>query len=304
MRHKLNKELVEGNFGHGAIKNKIDLRDRKWKKVAKVSIPFDWTVGYDIEKELSKFLNAPNFRIPAKNQNGSFSCVGQAGAYYEAVQDAYETGVFTEKSGRDIYSQIFYPGGGSSTRDALNHLIKKGVCKESSLTSYQNGKPPKEPFMTQRTDATPQTVAEALKAKGTAYADVGINIDEFAEAIRDNHGLIFTINGANNGTWMSKFPKPPKKIVWGHELYAGKAKTIDGKKYIGVINSWGNGAGEFGWQWIGEEYFTKRFIHSAGVIYDTEIDHLKAQKNLLERILELLQKILSYSQVAPNLINS
>ena len=57
------------------------------------------------------------------------------------------------------------------------------------------------------------------------------------------------------GTWLSPFPKPPAKRVWGHWLYAGKAKLIDGKKYIGVLNSWGIDTGEKGWQWIGEDYF-------------------------------------------------
>lgn len=287
---------AENKYGTGAIRNKLDLRDTKWKKVAKAVTPFDWEKGYDVEEELSKRLNIPGFKLPTKDQNGSFSCCGQAAAYYESVQDALEKGVFTEKSARDVYSQIFYaPEGGSTTRDVLNLMVKKGVCREELMPSYDNGQAPNEPFTRRRTDASAATVEDALKARGTAYATVSTDIDEFAQAIKNTGGIVFVVDGQNNGTWHAKFPKPPTKVEWRHALYAGKAKLIDGKKYIGIKNSWGD-IGQDGWQWLGEDYFARRMggfmIDSAGVVYDSTDDVLKAKISLLEKILGLLQKIL------------
>lgn len=286
----MNQVLVENKYGHGAIKNKRDFRDRNYTKMARGTAPFDWSKGYDIEVELQTKLNNPNFKIPVKDQGVSDSCVGQASAYYESVQDAFEKGAFTEKSARDAYSQIYYPQtGGSTTRDGLNLLTKPGICKETLMRSSDAGDPPSEAFMRNRSDASTITVADATTAKGTAYGTVDIDIDSFAQALRDNHGMIFTINGQNNGTWLSPFPMPPTKTEWSHELYVGKAKLINGNKFIGVLNSWGANTGQWGWQWIGEDYFANRFIHSTGVLYDSTNDALNAEKSLLERVLALLQ---------------
>lgn len=280
--------MVEKRFGTGAHKNKLDLRDHKWEHLARALEPFDWEKGYDIEVELQKKLNNPHFRIPVKNQGQSSSCVGQASAYYESVQDAFEKGVYTEKSARDAYSQIFYPGGGSSTRDALNLLIKKGVCKESLLKSYQGNEPPSESFIENRTDASTITVNDALTSKGTAYATIGNkSFDGYAQAARDNHGMLITVSGQNNGTWFLEFPKIPYTSEWKHELYVGKAKMINGKKYIGVLNSWGTDVGDSGWQWLGEDYLP--YTDSGGVIYDTSNDVLNHEKSLYQMILDAIQ---------------
>lgn len=305
----MNNNLVEGQFGHGATKNKIDLRDKKYHKtkLAKASLPFDWSKGYDIEDELRALLNNPSFKIPIKNQNGSSSCCGQAGAYYMSVLDAFEKGAYTEKSARDIYSQIFYPGGGSTTRDVLNLLIKKGVCKESLMPSYNSGQPPSERFMESRLDASDITRIDASSSKGTAYASVAIDIDSFAQAIRDNHGLIATINGqnGNNPSWLSKTPSSPvannQSPIWGHEIYYGKAKYIGSLRCVGIPNSWGindtegniiGDPDEPGWQWVTEKYFKNGYIHSSGVLYDSPADALKQEKSWLEQVLDLLQKLL------------
>lgn len=281
----------ESKYGKGALRNKVDIRDRKWKRLATALPEFNWMQGYDVEDELRKHLNDPNFVIPAKDQNGSLSCVGQAAAYYEAIHDAFEKGVFTEKSARDAYSQIFYPGGGSSTRDAVNLLVKNGVCQEVLMTSYEKGKPPTEGFMEIRPDARRATIEDALTARGTAYANVKIDIDTMAQAIRDNKGIIFVIEGVNNNTWRSSFPKPPTgESQWAHCVYAGKARKIGGKKYLGIHNSWGAMTGENGWQWLGEDYINKNFAYDAMVLYDTRNDVLKQQVAWYEEILSILQR--------------
>lgn len=284
--------LVEKRYGTGAIANKLDLRDKKYDKIAYASVPFNWEVGYDIESELQKHLKNPNFLIPVKHQGVSYSCVGQAAAYYESVQDAFEKGMYVERSARDGYSQIFYPQtGGSTIRDALNLLVKKGVCKEEMMISYENGRVPSELFIRSRKDASPLTIANANTAKGTAYATVKPNIESIAQAIRDNHGVIFTVAGQNNGTWLSEFPKTPTLFEWSHAVYAGKARLINGRKYIGILNSWGTECGNRGWQWIGEDYMPH--VRNVGVIYDSTKDVLIQQKRLLEDLKELLQRLIN-----------
>lgn len=287
-----NQILVEGLHGTGGKKNKLDLRDTKWHNLANALPPFDWSKGYDIEQELSVKLNNPIFKIPVKDQGVSSSCVGQASAYYEEVQIAFDTGVFAEVSAKDAYSQIFYPdGGGSTTRDAFNLRVNKGICKESLMSSYINGQPPTEEFMESRLAASKTTIQDALLRKASAYGDVRITIDDFAQALEVNHGLIFKINGTNNGTWRSQFPLPPKIVDWEHELYVGKAKMINGKKYVGILNSWGTNVGDGGWQWLGEDYFDANYMDSAGVIYDTLDETLNHEKSLLEQVLAYLQQL-------------
>jgi len=75
------------------------------------------------------------------------------------------------------------------------------------------------------------------------------------KAIRDNYGVVMGFDGENNGTWHSTHPQTPSKRAWSHCIYGGKAKLIDGKKYVGFLNSWGEDVGEDGWQWFGEEWF-------------------------------------------------
>lgn len=238
-------------YGTGAIVDIADARDYQWSEVGFGSAPFDWKVGYDIEEHLG------GKKIPAKDQNGSGSCGGQAWSYYDATIEYLFTGTYEERSARFIYGQVFVNGGGSAGRDICELLKNTGVVQEKDFTSYDNGLPPSEAFMEK-----PFAITEALKqlareGKIVSYANVDVNIDTIAQAIRDNGGVVLGVVGQDNGTWLSEFPKPPvtgKGAFWYHWIYAAKAKTIKGKKYIGFINSWGQTTGNQGWQWLSEDY--------------------------------------------------
>lgn len=250
------------DFNPGGVKDRIDLRDYEWKELGFSTPPFNWKKGFDIEKALSDHLNVTGFKIPAKDQGPSSSCGGQAWSYYAQVLEAIHTGSFEERSAKYTYAQTYAPGGGSRGRENARVFVTQGVSREKALTSYEDGKPPSEAFMQRSVDITAEIRADAMLSRSLSYAQLELggvlDIDSVAQAIEANNGVVLGIDGANNGTWKSEFPKPPKASdgrIWRHWVYAGRAKKINGKKYIGILNSWGADNGDRGWQWLSEEYF-------------------------------------------------
>lgn len=241
----MENKLVEDKFGTGGIPDSYDSRDLQYKDIAGAPIPFDWNEGFDIEIKLG-------LKIPIKNQGSSYSCGGQAWSYLAEILEAISTKTFEERSAKYIYAQTFVPGGGSAGRDNANIFIKQGVATEKILTS----KPNTEGFLTSSIDITPTIREDAKSDLSLSYAQTGTNIETIAMAMRDNGGVILGIDGSNNGTWLSAFPKPPIEVEWKHWVYAGKAKLINGIKHIGILNSWGDTVGEKGWQWLAEGYFS------------------------------------------------
>jgi len=247
----------EEKYGKGAIEDTLDNRDVQYSHIAMGTPEFDWQKGYDVEEELSVILNIPNFKKPVKDQDGSGSCGGQAWGYYGATLEAIATETYEERSAKFIYAQTHVMPAGSAGRTNCDLVISQGWATEVSCPSYDGGVAPGEAFMQRVGDITQEARDTAKIAKALLYANVGVNIDLLAQAIRDNHGTVIGVNGKNNGTWASKFPLAPDTISgsWAHWLYGGKAKMINGKKYIGILNSWGKDVGDSGWQWIGEDYF-------------------------------------------------
>lgn len=225
----------------GAIWTPKDESVPLFKNIARDTAPFDWTVGYDIEDEVGK--------IPSKDQGKSGSCGGQALSYLVGCKsDKYE-----EKSAKFIYAPIAYPGGGSIEPDLSKRVIEVGDSDEPLCVSYIKGKPPTEAFMA-TVDITDEAIENAIESIVGDRTYVSRNLDSLAQAIRDNKGLVIGLCGENNGTWRSSFPEAPTTPMdntkWYHWLFVGKAKLIEGKKFIGVKNSWGNRIGDEGWQWI------------------------------------------------------
>lgn len=234
--------ITENGHYTGAILSTPDSRDYEF--IAGASLPFDWNVGFDIEKEIGV--------LPVKDQEQSYSCGGQAWASLSYTLDQTNR---EEKSAKYIYCQTHVGHGGSSGRDNCE-ACRRGVSTEVLTPSH----PAIESFMI-TDDRSPAAISDAKTNKEKFYANVSININEVAQAIRDNSGVVIGILGQNNGTWLSKFPKPPAGYStdnWAHWVYAGKAVMINGKKYVGFLNSWGISVGERGWQYIGEEYFTSK----------------------------------------------
>lgn len=232
--------------GTGAIDSPYDIRDYWYEPTDKGA--FDWEKGFDIEKKLGT-------KLVIKDQNGSGSCGGQAWSYYGEVLEAVVTGTYEPRSARWIYSHTRVPTGGSNGRVNCDFCIKKGWVAEKYVPSYDKGKPPKEDFFIPKPTLDQAGKEDNEVTKALSYLQVPVNIEVFAQAIEDNNGLVLVLNGEDNGSWRDVFPAPPTVKEWGHFLYAGKAKLINGKKFIGVCNSWGTKTGDDGWQWLGEEWF-------------------------------------------------
>ena len=247
----------------GAVPHVESPLDYKTKEVAFASSPFDWNKGYDVEQELG-------YEIPTKDQGSSGSCGGQGWGYYGGVLMALLLGLgYDEKSAKFIYAQTSVKGGGSDGRTNSDLVCKKGWGSESMTPSYQNGNAPTEDFMERPQDISAQAFAEALKSLGLSYSVGFTDMDSVAQYARDFHGCIIGITGSNNGTWWNEFPVAYKtgETPWFHWLYVGKAKMINGKKYIGVKNSWGDKVGVKGWQWLGEEHFTGKNIYTGNNVW-------------------------------------
>ena len=267
--------------GTGALPDGWDPRDYHYAPGAG---EFDWATGYDVEDEIG-------VKLDVKDQNGSASCGAQAWAYYGEVLETVATGSYEPRSARWIYSHTWVEGGGSRGRDNCDHVIKKGWLQEKYATSYENGKPPHEDFMRIK----PKDVREDTEtARALSYLQVTPSMENVAKAVAENHGCIISVSGQDNGTWRTAFPKPPKSpktIEWGHWLYVGKAKTIKGKKYIGVLNSWGDDTGEKGWQWLGEDYFQNGYVKTCWTL---AWDYKPAKtKLLMNKAIKLLQALLT-----------
>ena len=73
--------------------------------------------------------------MPYKNQGTTFSCVGQAWAYYKQILQFKDTGEKAELSAKSIYNPIAFPGKGSYIREGGLRTVEYGVNKESSVPS-------------------------------------------------------------------------------------------------------------------------------------------------------------------------
>jgi len=253
------QDLQNPNFNPGGIPHIPDVRDFQWRDIGSAIPPFDWSAGYDVETLLEAKLNSPGFKLPVKDQNGSGSCGGQATSQEDGVLEAFADAGFEERSAKYVIAQTFVLDSngqmlGSRFKDNGDLVRNQGVSREALCPSYDNGQPPTDAFMNRIGDITEAARADAKFSKTKSYAYVSPTIDDFAQALATNFGMIMLLRGSNNGTWGSPFPQPGLR-KWAHFMYVGKAKLINGAKFIGAINSWGKNIGENGWQWFGENYF-------------------------------------------------
>ena len=95
-------------------------------------------------------------------------------------------------------------------------------------------------------------LAKTYQAKEYAVIQARDNMDLFARAIRDNHGIVGGVYVGNNGSWRTNEPTPSNRSG-GHCIYYGGYGIDEKGKYISTPNSWGTGRGKDplhpnGWQ--------------------------------------------------------
>lgn len=267
----------------GAVRDKYDVRDYQFAPRG----AFDWERGFDIEQVIGT-------KLVVKDQGVSSSCGGQAWSYYGEVLEAIATGTYEPRSARWPYSAVRVPSGGSMGKPLSDFVCKNGFALEKDATSYDEGKPPREPFMSKIPVLSETQMDEAFTSRALSYVQVKANIDTIAQSIADNNGCCIALYGENNGTWKSEFPQPPAHQDWAHWVYCCKAKMKYGKKYIGFVNSWGEKTGNKGIQWIGEDYFVNGNVwYGWTLVWDYKPAqhkvYLKTMIKLLTQVVELLK---------------
>lgn len=239
---------------HGAIRHS-NLRHRirralrpKFHKSNLAGGAFDWTKGYDAGE------------MVIKDQGPSFSCGGQAAAYWRENQIRLLTGKYVPLSAKSVYSQIAYPGGGTTAAAISNIVCNVGMNTETNVPSMQNGLPPTEPFMTDRSWKAPWLIADALTRAGLVKVTVPISSDGIAQAMVQSGGTIWQIDAENGHGWLGTDPTPRTnngQEKWSHFMMQKQALLRNSRQTIKCPQSWGVSVGERGYQ-----YFTDDIIQS------------------------------------------
>lgn len=184
--------MNEKDLGHGAKRGpNWSHKVERWLRppVGKSEVPFDWNKGAN---------SIANLTVPIKNQANSDSCGGQAASYAMAIAFALLSGTYTELSAKSIYSRIFYPDGGTTTGSVENIFKQDGATLESEVPSYINGLCT-EAWMENIAWETPGLLQEAMTRSGFTPLSVLLDIDSFAQAIRD-YGFVIMMIDDQEGT--------------------------------------------------------------------------------------------------------
>jgi len=276
--------LAERKFGTGFKPKELSPTDRMF--AAGASEPVDWYRNFSVQDELRKKLGN-SFIIPVNDQGQTLSCVGQAWAKYAGIKKVMgdPNPNWVEFSPRDVYSHIYLVSGGAYVLDG-GLFVRKGILPNEQLPPYWSGKPNMaitEEVMRDKgleggresgDNASPNIYTGLRQlVKGGSVENVYYDIDSIAKAIRDNYGCILAFYGENNGTWLSKFPRVGA-VQWGHCVIGVGYMYLNGKKYILILNSWGNNIGEGGWQWMGEEWFGNNGYVGAAFTWSPEVGNI------------------------------
>ena len=267
----------------GAFPSKPDPRNYQFgsSEIAIAPAPFDWNIGYSVEKDISSVLGKP-FRLTRKNQGQSGSCGGQGMSVYGQALAAYYKGDMSEKSAKFPYAQVYVPGGGSGFDTLASIYKKQGFGLESLTPSYQGGQAPSEAFMERIGDITAAArIAASKEQEMIAYAYLSPTIDAVAQAMAACKGISILLRGSNNGTWLSTDPVPPTpqemangpwspanpRGTWAHYMFGIGALMRNGKKTIAVLQSCGPEVPNDSVQYVSEDYFNiPGAVFEAGVL--------------------------------------
>jgi len=251
-----------GAFGTGAVPDPEDKRDLIY-----IAPPFG---GINLPREYDATQEAGG--IDVEDQNGSLSCVGQAWAYYTEILERLENKEYTDLSAKDVYSQIYLKNGGAYIRSGAKLIFDRGISSEALIPSYENGKPPTEEFMRDRSNVLEELASkDAEKYKAKEYKSLwgNGNMENIKQAIFLNKGVVsgFILDWEG---WQGPFVKPPTNVnpTYGHCVYLVGWEVKNGVEYIKFINSWGKKWGADGYGYVPAEYFKGQYSFSLWTLQD------------------------------------
>ena len=211
-------------------------------------------------------------KFPTRDQDGSSTCVAQACAKIEGVENALEEPdqPFIVFSARDIYERrANKPDDGMWGQDALNICSKFGATTEDRLPSQKMSDAQiNAPFTRTEEDLK---IADKYRAGGyVAFKD--INIDAIADVILNKGKAVLLFIFAEWNEWVDvptiKNPNLERaKAPIRHGIAAVDAFLYKGEKSLLIDDSWGKFYGLEGQRILTESWIKER-VYFAGYLLD------------------------------------
>ncbi len=148
-----------------------------------------------------------------------------------------------EISAKAFYSQISLgKKRGAYLRDVVRLACRWGAVSEKIVKSYKDDGTTDEDFMFDKSWKNPQIdkLAEIMKGKNHRVITARNDMDLFARAILENHGVVGGVNGQNGKGWATEFPQrpDPNNRMWGHAIALLAFGKDEKGKFIATPNSW------------------------------------------------------------------
>ncbi len=206
------------NLPKGAVRDPADKRDFKIATLGALP-PVEWNVPYSVPE-------------PANDDQGSSdACVSYSCSYY------HENMKPKRFSRRDLFSRIALSYG-AYIRDGILAIKKQGQATKDEVPDPANPTPKN---MRDKTGVTLDKELDDQEANG--WVIESNDIDTCAAAIKLYGGVVFGVDGTNEGWQDLLNPRPPAptdQTLWGHALYAKGYHLHNGIKCIIAKSSWCN----------------------------------------------------------------
>lgn len=222
-------------FATGALRDKIDQRDKKAHIMLAATFPVDW------------HNPKPVIPIPIWDQKNADCCVSCGWSYYhEKIRPNHSF------SRRALFSRIAQ-GYGAYIRDGGVTIVKIGQETSTEVAD------PADPTPQNMRDKTGVSDKLALDDREFDSYSLPNTIEDVAKCSRDFQGAVFGIEGDGSFFNDPENPKVPAKGEWGHCLYVPENgyHLHNGKKCIMCQPSWNIGRQYY--HHINEDWFNAGF---------------------------------------------
>ena len=231
-------------------------------------------------------------QFPVKDQGSSSSCGGQAFASALEVAKFIRDGEIVPLSAKDIYSNVFLPGGGSQASDLITRVENSGVAFENEIPSNLPDGSCTEQFMETIETENDQVQTDALnQIVLKSFSFDGNDINQVKQAI--DTGVCTCALLGNNACWTTTngIVEVPTTTDWGHFLHL--VSYDDTTQLVCVKNSWGSQAGQNGYYFIPYGYFSNNRVYGEWVL---SLALSGYYMSLLQKIINLYQNIIQKLQ--------